>query len=341
MSLKNLSVKTKIPKLFKDKLKNKRISYIFKKFEKSLSINQDFLVAVSGGPDSLALAFLSKIYSIKNRLNAKFIIIDHKLRPESTQEARLIKQVLKKYLIPIEISTWQGKKPVKNIQSIARKKRYDLLSKKCDEYKINNILTGHHQDDLFENFFIRLTRGSGLKGLISLDKIRSIGNKNLYRPLLNQKKEDLVFLSKEVFNFFVNDPSNKEEKFLRIRIRKLLKELEKDGLNKTKFLKTIQNLKRSNLVVDFYFKDNLKKNCLLLSDTKSVLNKKFFEQPYEVTFRGLSEVIKIIGKKENYVRGKKIDQTIKNIENNKLNIATLGGCILKKVNQTVIIIKEN
>ncbi len=341
MNLKNLSVKTKIPKLFKDKLKNKRISYIFKKFEKSLSINQDFLVAVSGGPDSLALAFLSKIYSIKNRLNAKFIIIDHKLRPESTQEARLIKQVLKKYLIPIEISTWQGKKPVKNIQSIARKKRYDLLSKKCDEYKINNILTGHHQDDLFENFFIRLTRGSGLKGLISLDKIRSIGNKNLYRPLLNQKKEDLVFLSKEVFNFFVNDPSNKEEKFLRIRIRKLLKELEKDGLNKTKFLKTIQNLKRSNLVVDFYFKDNLKKNCLLLSDTKSVLNKKFFEQPYEVTFRGLSEVIKIIGKKENYVRGKKIDQIIKNIENNKLNIATLGGCILKKVNQTVIIIKEN
>ena len=82
MSLKNLSVKSKIPKLFKDKLKNKKISYIFNKFEKSLTIDQDFLVAVSGGPDSLALAFLSKIYSLKNRLNTRFVIVDHKLRPE-------------------------------------------------------------------------------------------------------------------------------------------------------------------------------------------------------------------------------------------------------------------
>ena len=67
MSLKNLSVKTRIPKLFKDKLKNKRITKIYNKFEKNLGVNKDFAVAVSGGPDSLALAFLSKIYSIKKK----------------------------------------------------------------------------------------------------------------------------------------------------------------------------------------------------------------------------------------------------------------------------------
>ena len=122
MSLKNLSVKTKIPKLFKDKLKNKKISNIFNKFEKSLSIDRDFVVAVSGGPDSLALAFLSKIYALKNSLNAKFLLVDHKLRPNSTKEAKLVRRVLKKNLINIEILKWQGKKPTKNIQSMLRKK---------------------------------------------------------------------------------------------------------------------------------------------------------------------------------------------------------------------------
>ena len=77
MSLKNLSVATKIPKLFNDKLKNKKIRQIYKKFENSLEVKEKFAVAVSGGPDSLALAFLSKIYSIKNKLTSRFYVIDH------------------------------------------------------------------------------------------------------------------------------------------------------------------------------------------------------------------------------------------------------------------------
>ena len=68
MSLKNLSAKIKIPKVLKNKLNNKKISQIYKKFAKSIDINENFIVAVSGGPDSLALAFLSKIYSIQKNL---------------------------------------------------------------------------------------------------------------------------------------------------------------------------------------------------------------------------------------------------------------------------------
>ena len=71
----------------------------------------------------------------------------------------------------------------------------------------------HHQDDLFENFFIRILRGSGLKGLTSFDEKTKINDVNILRPLINQKKEDMLFVSKFVFNFFVNDPSNNEKKF--------------------------------------------------------------------------------------------------------------------------------
>ena len=341
MSLKNLSVINKIPKLFKDKYNTKRITKIYQAFEKSLNTKENFIVAVSGGPDSLALAFLAKIYSIKNKLVSKFFIIDHKLRVDSTKEAKSVKKVLKKSSINAEILTWKGQKPSKNIQSLARKKRYELLVAKCEKLKINNILLGHHQDDLFENFFIRLLRGSGLKGLISFDKKSQINDINLLRPLLNQKKEDLVFLSKHVFDFYVQDPSNEDEKFQRIKIRKLIEELQRNGLNKKKFMKTIENLKYSNSVVDFYREDNSKKNTFFsLKNNQLILNNLFFQQPHEVIFRGLSDSIKLIGKKYYSVRGKKLDKVIKSIINNKLSKVTLGGCVIKKVSQTVIISKE-
>ena len=169
MSPKNLNVSKKTHKFILDKLKDKRTFQIYKKFETSLNINQNFLVAVSGGPDSLALSFLSKIYSIKKSLSVKYFIVDHKLRENSTSEAKSVKKNLKNFLINLDILTWRGVKPKKNIQAIARDKRYELLIDKAKKLKLKNILLGHHLDDLFENFFIRILRGSGLNGLISLD----------------------------------------------------------------------------------------------------------------------------------------------------------------------------
>ena len=226
MSLKNLSVKNRIPKILSKKFNNKKIKLIYKKFERTLHINDNFIVAVSGGADSLALAFLSKIYSIKKNISSKFFIVDHKLRPNSTLEAKKVRKILKKNFINADILTWRGKKPLKNIQSLARKKRYELIFAECNKLKIKNILLGHHQDDFMENFFIRMLRGSGLKGLISLDKKNQIDDKNLIRPLLNQKKNDLIFVSKHVFNFYVKDPSNEDEKYQRIKIRKLIKHIQ-------------------------------------------------------------------------------------------------------------------
>ena len=341
MSLKNLNAKIKIPKQFKKKLTNLRIKKIYIDFEKNLKIKKKFAVAVSGGPDSLALAFLSKIYSLNNKIISKFLIVDHRLRPESTNEAKLVKKVLKKHSINAEILTWYGKKPKKNIQSVARNKRYDLLIKRCKKLKINNIILGHHQDDLLENFFIRIFRGSGLKGLISLKKKNRVSNMNFFRPLLYQKKEDLVFLSNKIFDFYVKDPTNTDEKFLRIKIRKLIEEFEKSDIDKKKFISTIKNLKYSNNAIDFYIKKNLNENCFFSKkENKIIFNNNFFNQPHEIIFRGFSDSIKIIGKKYYSVRGKKLDNVINKIINNSSFKGTLGGCIIEKINHTVIITKE-
>ena len=341
MSLKNSNVIKKIPKLLKDKFDNKRINKIYKSFEKSLDIDQSFIVAVSGGPDSMALAFFAKIYSIRKKLISKFFIVDHKLRPNSTSEAKNVKRVLKKLSIDSEILTWKGKKPTKNIQSLARKKRYELLFNRCDYLRISNILLGHHQDDLFENFFIRILRGSGLKGLISLSKKTKINNINLLRPLCHLQKNDLIFVANKVFNFYVQDSYNEDEKFQRIKVRKFIKKLKLNGLDKKKFFTTLNNLNHSNDVVNFYVEQNLIKNSFLkYKRDKLILNNSFFRQPYEIVFRSFSVSLRIIGNKYYSARGKKISRVIDEIMNNRLTKTTLSDCIIEKVNQSVIISKE-
>ena len=168
-----------------------------------------------------------------------------------------------------------------------------------------------------------------------------VNDKNLLRPLLDFKKEDLLFITNYIFNFYVQDPSNDDKKYQRIRIRKFIQELQKDGLDKKKFTKTINNLQYADNVVNFYVNKNLEKNSFF-SSTKDnlIVNKNFFQQPYEVVFRSFSEIIKIIGKKYYFVRGKKLDKVLNSIEKNRLFKVTLGGCIIKRVNQTVIISKE-
>ena len=341
MSLKNSNASSKIHRLLLNKLKDKRALQIYQKFENYLNINKNFIVAVSGGPDSLALSFLAKIYSIKKKLNVEYFIIDHKLRKNSTTEARLVKKKLKKFSINLNILTWHGKKPKKNIQSIAREKRYRLLTDQAKKLNINNILLGHHLDDLFENFFIRILRGSGLNGLVSLDKKTQKNQVNLIRPLIDFDKKDLIYISNYIFDSYVNDPSNEDDKFKRVRIRNFLKQLGAEGLDRNKFLLTIKNLKSANETIKFYTKKNLDNNVTFLKKKKYVILKNsFFFNSSEVVFRSFSEEIKIVGKKYHPVRGKKIVNITQLINDKPSFKVTLGGCVIKKINETVIVSKE-
>ena len=112
-SLKNLNASSKIHKQLLNKLRDKRIYKIYNKFENNLNLNNDFTVAVSGSPDSLALAFFSKIYSIKKSLKIKYFLVDHKLRNNSSVEALFVKNLLKDFSIDLDILKWNGKKTQK------------------------------------------------------------------------------------------------------------------------------------------------------------------------------------------------------------------------------------
>ncbi len=344
MSPKNLNASNKTHKNLLNKLRDKRIFQIYRKFERNFKLNQDFIVGVSGGSDSLALCFLSKIYSIKKSFNAHYYIVDHRLRKNSSTEAQSVKKLLKKYNIKSDILKWYGKKPISNIQSLARNKRYSLLISQAKKLNIKTILTGHHIDDLYENFFIRISRGSGLNGLVSFSEKTLIDKVNIVRPLISFEKKHLNYVTSNVFTTYMDDPSNEDNKFKRVRIRKLIKHLQNDGLDKNKLLLTIKNLKDSNETIKFYVAKNLTDNSYIHKDkSKIILNEEFFNQPHEVTFRSLSEIIKFVGNKYYSVRGKKVENVIDKLKGEtRISLKlTLGNCIIYKVKQTVIVLKEH
>ena len=152
------------------------------------------------------------------------------------------------------------------------------------------------------------------------------------------------YVTSNVFKSYIEDPSNEDNKFKRVRIRKLIKNLQNDGLDKNKFLLTIKNLKDSNETIKFYVAKNLKDNSYIHKDkSKIILNKEFFNQPHEVTFRSLTQIIKFVGNKYYFVRGKKVDTTIDKLKR-KTRISlklTLGNCIIHKVNQSILVLKEH
>ena len=156
------------------------------------------------------------------------------------------------------------------------------------------------------------------------------------------KKKNLKFISNHVFDFFIRDPSNENTNFQRIKIRNLISEFNKNGLDKNKLLLTLKNLKKSNQTIIFYVERNKKLNSFFDKKKKQlILNNNFFDQPHEIVFRSFSDSLKLIGGKYNFPRGKKIDYILEKIWKNTLIKETLAGCVIKKVNRTTILTKED
>ncbi len=331
-------------------LKDKKIFEIYKDFEKNLENlyipNNKVAIAVSGGIDSVALCFLITCYKLKknNHIKLFFYLVDHKLRKDSTKEAHLVKKQLKTKKINLKILKWFGKKPKSNIQNLARKKRYGLLFHECKKHNINTILTAHHKDDIYETFFSRLLRGSGTEGLSSFTSVEKKFNFknfeiNVVRPLLTFSKKELTYVTQNSFEFNIHDLSNDMDKFQRVRIRNMISDLKIQGLNFDKLNITLRNLKSSNKAINEIVHQNISKN-VFFNKNKFLIKSDFFILPEEIIFRSFSILIKKISKSEYPPRGRKIINLIHNLKFKNKFKATLGGTIIEKIHDSVVVTKE-
>ena len=344
MRRKNLIVIRKVEKK-KLLIKDPKIEKIYTKF-KAIIFNKiakkSFALAVSGGSDSLCLAYFSKVYASEFKNKIHVLIVDHKLRKESHKEALKVKGILKKRGIQSKILSWKGKVPKSNIQRNARNIRYSLISNYCLNKNIKFLITAHHADDQIENFFIRLLRGSGLTGLSSMSESVSYNSSlKIVRPFLNFKKVDLKHVTLNCFKTYIRDPSNKNEKFLRVRIRKYRSDMEKEGLSTDKIAKTVSNLLSAKKALNFYKNKALYKYVSFLPKNKCLINKQIFsEEAGEIIFKSFSDILSLVSGTYYPPRSKKIMNLIHCAKKTKFNKSTLGGCVIEKRDNFLLILKE-
>ena len=313
-----------------------KVKSIITKYKK----NDTFVVAVSGGSDSLALVSIIKNLIQENKYKFFFAIVDHNLRKKSAAEALSVKRLLSKY--GINLTILKNKKKIdKNIQKNAREIRYNLLEKFCKKKKAKSLIVAHHQDDQVETFLIRLSRGSGVEGLSSMNEITTLkqGTSSI-RPLLDFKKKELISITKHTFNKFFKDPSNKNRKFLRTNIRELKKNLEKKGIDIEKIVRSIKNIASTKEAINFYVERSIKKYITFKGKLTILDLEKLRQEPQEIKFKVINKIIKKTTNSYYPPRSKKVLNLIDGLQRNRIKKLTLGGCIFERKKRFLFISKE-
>lgn len=201
-------------------------------------------VAVSGGGDSLALLGLACDWASENDCRIHALTVDHGLRPEAGDEARMVAREALRMGAMHDTLHWQGWDGRGNLQAAARAARYRLLSEHCERERIGAILLGHTQDDQAETVLMRLARGSGVDGLSAMSEGR-FGKDFLLRPLLDATRDELrVWLTRQGMRWS-EDPSNDDPRFDRVRARRLLKQLIPFGLDAARLSETASAMARA------------------------------------------------------------------------------------------------
>lgn len=180
-------------------------------------------VGVSGGPDSMALAYIISrwINLKKGKLSA--LVFDHCIRNNSDQEAELVYEMLNNLNINSFIIKVKKNNLIKKNMSQARTNRFQGLINFCNKNNILHLFLGHHFDDNLETYLIRKINGSNLDGLASMNSISYFNRIQILRPLINTDKISILNFNKKNEVKFINDPSNKDINYTRVKVRNFLK----------------------------------------------------------------------------------------------------------------------
>ncbi len=307
----------------------------------NLGVKKEFCIAASGGPDSLCLILLANKFALKNNYKMSVLTVDHQLRKESSEESIWLNKILKRIKIKHYILKWNGKKPKSNVMETARLKRYELMTNKCLKLNIKHLLTAHHLDDQIENFFMRLVRGSGLKGLSSMSKSVKMNGIKVIRPLLEYQKKSLIKVLANNNQKYVQDPSNNNSKYDRIRYRKLIGGLIDEGLNKNRLNKLILNLNQVDDAINYSTINSIDKTISQNKYGNIIVDRKiFFKLPKELQFRVLLFVLNYNGSKKKRIKSESILMLIDILNSYDFKRHTLNKNLFINKKNNILVVKE-
>lgn len=319
-------------------------------FEEIINNSAELAVGVSGGPDSMALSILSSKLFNQKRINLTCLIVDHKLRAESTDEAKQVKNYLSKLGINSIILAWEHENiKFSNIQEQARNARYKLMTDYCKQNNISHLALAHNMEDQVENFFIRLFRGASLFGLAHMDRNIVVAGVNIIRPFLDVHKSLILRYLADEGHFYVNDPSNLNPRFARSIIRNMLDSAEflrlsnqtsKDVLVRRVFniTKELYSLKEN----DVNELENLYKNYVIKDDGAEILiNTQLFGCDKKLVLRLISNLLQKFSNLKSPPRYKSLENIFARIASGNFKSFTLARAIIKPCKNIIRISKES
>ena len=285
-------------------------------------------VAVSGGPDSLALTLLADAWA-KARDGAVIgITVDHGLRPESAAESHAVARWLKARGIRHHILRWRGEKPQANLQAAARAARYGLLESWCRRASVLHLLLGHQREDQAETFLIRIARGSGVDGLAAMAPVVETACVRLLRPLLSVPRARLRATLEAAGQGWIEDASNQDPRHARARLRALLPTLACEGLAVPRLAATADRIGRARHALEAWTARLLVEAVTVDSAGYALLTRgPLATAPAEVGLRALARVIQCVGDGAYAPRLERLERLYRELVDEGLPRArTLGGC---------------
>jgi len=217
-----------------------------------LDTDSPIIVAVSGGSDSIALLLLASSWAKSVDASLQIVTIDHGLRPEAAAEAAFVSGVSEGLGLPHLTLAWDGIKPDSGISQAARNARYELLEEFAFDIGAKTILVGHTANDQAETILMRNARGEdghqgrGLSGIAPLMLLPK--RTKLVRPLLDVSRSDLRAYLKDMNQSWIEDPSNSDEAYERVRIRNALGDDQKRITELCQFAKLSGELRKSTAI---------------------------------------------------------------------------------------------
>src|SRR3954447_24549417 len=210
------------------------------------------VLAVSGGPDSIALMWLAARWrrALARGPRLVAVTVDHGLRAEAVREARDVKRLAQSLDLPHRTLRWSGAKPKTGLPAAAREARYRLLAQAAQASGATHILTAHPRDDQAETLLMRMLRGSGIAGLAAMARESERDGVRLARPLLDISKARLLATLRKAKIAFADDPTNRDNNFTRPRVRALMPALAAEGGDARNFARLASRLARANAAVE-------------------------------------------------------------------------------------------
>ncbi len=285
-------------------------------------------VAVSGGGDSMALLHLMHAFASAQGVPLFAATVDHGLRPEAPVEAAMVAAACARIDVPHTTLRWTGWQGGGNLQNEARKARYRLLAQWGQAHNLAAIALGHTADDQAENFVMRLGRRAGVDGLAAMADRFDRNGVHWIRPLLGVPRTALRTYLEDRGIAWVDDPSNEDARFERVRIRKALAILHDLGVDAAA-LGAVANHQSSAKTALFHHMRCVAREIATLTAGSVALDALgFFAQPAETQRRLIAHSVAWINGADYAPRGTALDMALAALSNGPA--ATVQGCELRR-----------